>query len=301
MNVITNFSSSALATIQTEPCDRPETLNRDLHRAIQEGNYPQALALLSQGASATTLIDGISALHRACQNGDLNMTQLLLDNHAEVNQKSDELTWSRTPIFAAIQSGNKDLVELLLQHKALLEELDLLGMTPLFFAVDFYRENIALFLIEQGAKIDVKDAAGTPLLFLAVRRALLGVLGKLVEKGATCRVRDAEGHTAVFEAVEHKIEILEFLFKHDGKEDINVRFRDNDTPLSRATKLNLFSRVQLLVEAGADLSFKYKLPYPYREAEEEMDILALAKIVFYNSPVVEFLQCHEKKAAVLST
>jgi len=55
--------------------------------------------------------------------------------------------------------------------------------------------------------------------------------------------------------------------------------------------------VQHLVEAGADLSLTYRLYYVGEEEFEELDILALAKIVASSSPIVQYLEKVMKKGA----
>jgi len=68
---------------------------------------------------------GVSALHCAVTNGHMDMLRLLLESGANANIRGQ--TYQRTPIFMAGESGNEEMVSLLIQYGAKLNLTDQYG------------------------------------------------------------------------------------------------------------------------------------------------------------------------------
>ena len=75
-----------------------------------------------------------------------------------------------SPLFDACQSGKKDLVEYLVEHKAEINTKNELGETPLFKACESGKKDIVEYLVDHGADINNKEkwSCETPL-FKAVK------------------------------------------------------------------------------------------------------------------------------------
>lgn len=163
-----------------------------------------------KGVSVPALIEGVSPLYVACENGKTEIAKFLLEEGADPAQKNDlgyKAQWDQywymndrisgkrhaaTPMQAAARIGNKDLVCLLLEHKAPLDELDSDGHSPAFTATHLGHEDLALFLIEQGANINVKGLDGVSLLRIAVRFKRLKIVQELVKRGVSFSGLDKE-------------------------------------------------------------------------------------------------------------
>lgn len=79
------------------------------------------------------------------------MVRLLLEDMVAVDVK-DNL--GRTVLFSAVQSGNEDVVKLLLDIPLDPNSVDTLGNVPLHLAVEMGSESITLLLLSSGANVD---------------------------------------------------------------------------------------------------------------------------------------------------
>lgn len=85
------------------------------------------------------------------------MVQMLIDNGADVNQ----VTPFGTPLMnASTNSGNIDIIDILLKAGARVNEKDRNGRTALFYGELFGGNKISSKLLSAGADIDVKDIYG---------------------------------------------------------------------------------------------------------------------------------------------
>lgn len=98
---------------------------------------------------------GASPLHHSleCQNNDV--TALLLDRGADVNDSSGHD--GQTPLHYACQYSTTDTVALLLDRGANINICDLYFRTALHFACENANNEIAALLLERGADITAKN------------------------------------------------------------------------------------------------------------------------------------------------
>lgn len=257
-----------------------------LHNSIQNNETDIAVALMGRVESVSSLIDGRSPLYRACEKGNLTLAERLLKLGADANQKNDfrgltdrgiplplKHPHGSTPMRAAAESGNIDLVKLLLAYRASIDEPDSEGNAPVFVALDASNEDLALFFIEMGAKFAVKNSDGISLLRCACKALCLKFVQELINRGADVTEKDEDGHTLLHEAAEkNSPTLLPLLLQTDAKRLLNDLWLKKWTPLSMAVKSGLVENVRILVEAGADLSIKYPDSYGI-----PMTLLDLAK------------------------
>lgn len=124
----------------------------------------------------------------------------------------------RSPLQAAAHIGNRDIVQLLLQHK---------------YAVDH------------------ADSRNQTALYWAARNGHLDLLEDLLKKGASPNTKNLDGWTPLQEASEKgHIEIVSVLLSHKAK--INEKDNEGRTALYWATNNNQKEVVQLLLKKGAD-------------------------------------------------
>lgn len=250
----------------------------------KKGELDRVAAFIKQGNSISALVDGVSLLYMACENGKIDVARLLLESGASPTQRNDlsyRAEWDRywhehdhedrhgaTPMQVAVKSGSIELVKLLMDYQAPFDEPDSDGRSPVFVAVRSGYEELALFFIKKGANIMIRDRYDSSLLSMAVRSGQLRVVQELVERGVKVNEKDETGWIALYDAAEEKnSELLNFLLQNGAKEMVNARWLNKWTPLSYAAQSGNIENVKLLIDAGADLSIKY----------EGMNILELAK------------------------
>jgi ankyrin repeat protein len=105
-----------------------------LEKAIKKGDVEQVKAMLQADPSLVSKKSGLlgdTPLHIAAQDGQKEIAELLLANHAEVDAK-DHLGF--TPLMDAATWGHKDIVQLLLVHGADVNAKNKSGETPLWCA-----------------------------------------------------------------------------------------------------------------------------------------------------------------------
>lgn len=101
-------------------------------------------------------------LHAACDVGNLEMIEVLVNNGAKVNLLSND---GMTPLKCAVKSGNFEAVKFLVDHGAFLNVREQLqGSTELHMAAAMGYGDMTQFLLEKGSCPDIMDNNGkTPL------------------------------------------------------------------------------------------------------------------------------------------
>src|SRR5262249_10855251 len=135
-----------------------------------------------------------TALHRAVQNGCLELVQALLDAGADVNC-ADKSKW--TPlIFAACVSASPECVRLLIERGADVNAIGPDGKTAFHFTCWHGIGEMAKTLLQAGADLNAADDAGNTALLLAVSSAHDQVVEWLLNSGSDINRRNRAGKTA---------------------------------------------------------------------------------------------------------
>lgn len=124
-----------------------------LHYAVLNNDVDVARALLRAGAdvNARTRYE-VSPLYLAAQNGSAAMTRLLLENGASANTLYRE---GETVLHTAARTGDPDTVAVLLDAGAAVDAREgWHGQTPLMWAVAQGHANLIPLLIERGADVN---------------------------------------------------------------------------------------------------------------------------------------------------
>jgi uncharacterized protein len=131
--------------------------------------------------------DGMTALHWAASNDDLELVQMLLG--AGANVKAETRLGAVTPLFMACKNGNAAIIEALLKAGASASAPDAHGTTPLMIAAAAGGSDAVNVLLEHGADANAKESSHgqTALMFAAAfnRAAAIKVL---VSHGADTKI-----------------------------------------------------------------------------------------------------------------
>ncbi|HWL07786.1 MAG TPA: ankyrin repeat domain-containing protein [Planctomicrobium sp.] len=134
-----------------------------LHYAAMTGHEYRIRKLIGLGADVN-LPQKTSRqipLHYAAYSGDLKCVQLLIDNGARIDARSD---WDITPLMSATIRGHEWVVKELLAQGAGINQADKRGWTPLHFAIQDRHLEAAQVLIDHGASLFMKNQNGkTPI------------------------------------------------------------------------------------------------------------------------------------------
>jgi uncharacterized protein len=147
--------------------------------AAQQDDRAAVRDLLSQKVEVNRAQgDGMTALHWAASNDDLELVQLLLD--AGANIKAETRLGAVTPLFMACKNGSASVIEALLKAGASASDPDAHGTTPLMMAAAAGSADAVKVLLEHGADANAKETSHeqTALMFAAAfnRDAAIRVL-----------------------------------------------------------------------------------------------------------------------------
>ncbi|XP_058254653.1 ankyrin repeat and EF-hand domain-containing protein 1-like [Hemibagrus wyckioides] len=231
--------------------------------------------------------DGVSALHLASRNNDVEMAHFLLslNAHPDIQDKK-----GRTPIMYAAKHGHVDMVKFLIHHQADLTVVDKKGKGLLFYcigptgrhkqimemALDMKLdvnstsytgksvfmaaceqakecENLCMLLLERGADVDVADPkTGCTALMAAVTAGSVVLVRAILQKGVNPDTGDKTGVSAVHIAASKGFfEVLRLLSAYSA--DLNVTDKHGNTALHLAASEDHAECCRFLFQRGCNM------------------------------------------------
>ncbi|TFB02620.1 Ankyrin-3 [Trichoderma ghanense] len=257
-----------------------------LHHACLIGNEAAVDLLLDHDAPIEAAgNDGITAVHCAVLNGNLDILKKLVEKvesgrqkhtrksilHVDRNERGpihwaaikgdialvnlfkdeinriDRFGWAC--IHLAVIYGKTQLLEHVLEDPTTIGDLaDNRSRTPLHLAVEKKSSQAVGVLLKAGAHVNVQDRDGSTPLHMAVEQE--SITEMLIKSRAGVNYTDIEGRTALFLAAEKgSTAVAALLVKNDA--DIAIAANDKRTPLHMAVQHKAI--VQLLLAQGANV------------------------------------------------
>ena len=151
--------------------------------AAMQGNRDRVRSLLKQAADMNAAqADGMTALHWAAYQDDLQMMKLLLA--AGANVKAATRVGRITPLFLSCANGNPAALEALLQAGADPNSVNANGTTALMIAASSGNPDAVGVLLDHGASVKAKEGAhGQTALMFAAALNRAGVIKLLLARG----------------------------------------------------------------------------------------------------------------------
>lgn len=136
-----------------------------LHLACQGGdvNCVYAIRDVTQGSRFQIRLDlknfqGCSALHVATLNGSQQLVETLLDMGADINDQDSNS--GRTPLHHAVEAGKYHVAEYLISRGADVNKVTFAGNTPLHTASGREMDQMAKLLMTHGANVNIANLEG---------------------------------------------------------------------------------------------------------------------------------------------
>ncbi|XP_052080503.1 ankyrin-1-like isoform X2 [Mytilus californianus] len=195
----------------------------------------------------------------ASEKGNVDISKLLLDHHADPNMKGWLEKGSQTPLHLAVDTGNIDLIHLLFAHHAdanvtrNVSGFDDATETPLHVALQQKNENIVKLLLDHKADCNLHDHLNRTPLYETVRQENPNLTILLLNHGADPNIGDKDNTNTPLHVAFSKgnIDMIKILLDH--KADLNIKNEDGDTPLFRAVEKNHTDIVRIQLKHKSDL------------------------------------------------
>ena len=279
-------------------------------------NIFQSLVARYGGINAP--VNETTAFHLACRSGNTKSIQLALELGANVNTMDDR---GDNPLHALILGGENKLydtgtnIRLLIKNGAALHGKSRTGQTALHLAAKCAHTKAIEVLVQMGLDIDLRNADGNTPLHLAcnpewVTRSVERFLPSSLKR------KSSERTMIVFTSGEAKLEDPRDETYHHGQGEgairlilgygasVNVRGRENVSPLHLAAESSDAGRIKALLEYGADplaiddygwttLHFAV-----ISKSQDSIDLLQPYRIDPYRKASVSIIGTHEDKMDV---
>lgn len=203
---------------------------------LRQEFFKTELVLTGEKFSADGFVHAIQAT-------DMRRIKLYVRSGANVDSMGKS---GISPLCAAAQTGNKDIVNILLNADAnILTKNISNGFTPAFCAIEGNNIDVLDMFLNQGVSVRLRTETGISMVQYA---ALLGreqILSYLLNKGADPNMQNIYGQTALHYAVTQDNSYILSILLSSGA-IVDIEDTKGNTPISLAEELNKPSYVRLL-------------------------------------------------------
>ncbi|XP_008217567.1 uncharacterized protein LOC103318096 [Nasonia vitripennis] len=214
--------------------------------AIEVGSHEAVEVLVAKGADVDiTSKTNCAPLSAAVKFNYKKIVKLLIANGANVDAVRGQ------PLLFAVLSGNKDMVDILIQSKAKVDFTYDGGISLLHVAVEKNFEGIANSLIASGIDVNCADSTDRKPLHIASELGHEELVRTLIANGAVLNDRNVNGMTALhLAAVDGHTKVLEILLQSGA--DMSAKNNAESTPLETAVAVSCSASVKVLLERTRD-------------------------------------------------
>ena len=165
--------------------------------AVENGDLEEIKVRVAMGERVNVKDKGYggnSPLHVAVEHGNYEIVEFLLNSGAKINSKNTE---KQTPLMMLDDDATPELVNLLLRHNAKINLVDKQGNTALMIAAEYAKPEVLQSLISAGANVNAVNKQGRTALMRAADNSDLENVKFLLGAGANAQTVDKEGETAL--------------------------------------------------------------------------------------------------------
>jgi len=157
---------------------------------------------------------------------------------------------SQLPIHFAVQSGNTDLVHVLVSESCV-NAVDCNGNTPLHYAVIHYNIEIIELLLSNFASPDIRNKKGFTPLHFAIIQGRINVVKLFIRYTIDIDIKDSMGNTGLFHAVQsNNPEVIMILSKSGAA--VTMTNAMHDTVLHVAVRQNNMDTIDCVIKLNND-------------------------------------------------
>lgn len=168
-----------------------------LHHACRNGKTDICKLLLGFSADPTVkTLENKTTLMLAVMEGQTDLVKELMKIKTVRDQLQERDALGVTALHFAVKEGNLDIARLLLEHHAKVHARDVDGKMPLTWACESGRLEVAKILVKRGAEVDGRDKSQRSAVYYACLNCYEGVALWLIKKNADPHHKDLLGLTA---------------------------------------------------------------------------------------------------------
>ncbi|MCX5674731.1 MAG: ankyrin repeat domain-containing protein [Planctomycetota bacterium] len=215
--------------------------------AVKQGNLAMVETLIRSGADVNFGGGGMTALLWAARNGREDIVRLLLDKGAKINQGAFAF---KTPLAYAKEAGHAAVADLLSARGATMQDYE----SKAFFAV-FGGDRAQMEAMRaEGVNVSALAPHGYPLICIAAQGGHVDMAEFLIAQGADVNASHPQlGYTPLHQAAqEGKAGMARFLLSKGAK--INATDKADATPLHTAAWWGRADVAEVLIAGGANAS-----------------------------------------------
>ena len=233
-----------------------------LENAIAAKDSGYVKKLINEGADVNgKLREGMYPLEKAIFTaGSKTIVQMLINNGVDMNVRSQ----SGDTLFNEVIKKKKNFVDYFIDNGADVNNKTKNGDTPLLTAIKNKKREVVKKLIDKGCDVDLPGVKDMPPILVAYETKSYDILRMLAEAGADLNVKEkglAILHKAVIENNKENVKLL-----IDAEAYLDVRDENNGkTPLQYAYERDFYEVKNMLIEAGADQDFDFKVTNKYKD------------------------------------
>lgn len=178
--------------------------------------------------SLTRIFETKVSLRKLALEGEYKKIRTLISkkNNQNYDLEDQDKQSGRTALMAAAWKGYLDIVEELISHGASLQTQDKFGRTPLIIAIENGNIEIAQLLIDKMSDLEAQTlSSGTTALLYATEVGQLSLVQHLIDKCANINAQDNAGRSPLMWAVRNNhAEIAELLLTNGADTDLKSRW-----------------------------------------------------------------------------
>lgn len=231
--------------------------DRQLILAIEENSLKKVRALIGSANINGQDFFGYSPLHYAVEHGNIDIVALLIQSKALLNQVTTQ--GGDTPLLLATEKGHMPIVSLLLAAGADVEIVNQRGYNALHLAIQHKNKHLVQSLLQAGASCNSCTAAGYSPLVEAIQVGSFTIVALLLKQKEILDVQDKDGFGALHWAIiENKANLLKMIL-------LSSKFNVNAAAKNGLTPLHLLAMYRTKHPKKHPLLLKYLLSQPLLE------------------------------------